>query len=88
MLFDLVIPGAHRALLLQLGALLVAGGSAAALIQVTRDIGVLRLSGRIQATAEPAIVDHLLDLPVTFFQRYLAAISPDGVLASARCASR
>jgi NHLM bacteriocin system ABC transporter ATP-binding protein len=80
-LFDLVLPGAHRPLLLQLGAGLAIAALAAALFQVTRDIAVLRLSGRIQATVEPAIVDRLLDLPATFFHRYTAGDLGGRVLA-------
>jgi ATP-binding cassette subfamily C protein len=80
-LFDLVIPGGHRLLLLQLGAWLAAGALAAALVQVARDGAILRLSGRLQATVEPAIVDRLLDLPVTFFRRYLAGDLAGRILA-------
>jgi NHLM bacteriocin system ABC transporter ATP-binding protein len=80
-LFDLVIPGAHRSLLLQLGAGLAIAAVSAALFQVARDVAVLRLSGRIQAAVEPAIMDRLLDLPATFFRRYTAGDLSGRVLA-------
>jgi ATP-binding cassette subfamily C protein len=80
-LFDLVIPGGHRSLLLQLGAWLAVVALAGSLCQLVRDVAVLRLSGWIQASMEPAIVDRLLDLPVTFYQQYLAGDLAGRVLA-------
>src|SRR5262249_28057884 len=72
LLFDLAIPGGHGPLVLQLGGWLAAGALVAALFQVARDLALLRISGMIQATVEPAMLDRLLDLPVAFSQRYLA----------------
>jgi ATP-binding cassette subfamily C protein len=80
-LFDLVIPGAHRSLLLQLGVGLAIAAISTALFQVARDVAVLRLSGRLQATVEPAMMDRLLDLPATFFRGYAAGDLSGRVLA-------
>jgi ATP-binding cassette subfamily C protein len=71
-LFDLAIPGAQRSLLLQLGVGLLVAAVAAALFELTRAMAVLRLSGKMSAAIETAIMDRLLELPTTFFRRYTA----------------
>jgi ATP-binding cassette subfamily C protein len=72
LLFDLAIPGGHRSLLLQLGTGLAVCALASATFQAVCDVAIVRLSGRIQATVEPALLDRLLELPVAFFRRYPA----------------
>jgi NHLM bacteriocin system ABC transporter ATP-binding protein len=71
-LFSLVIPGAHVSLLLQLGLALVLAAGVAALFQVVRDLAVLRVATKMQVSIEPALIDRLLELPVTFFREYSA----------------
>ena len=72
LLFDLAIPGGHRSLVLQLGVGLAVCALASAAFQVVCDVAIVRLSGRIQSTVEPALLDRLLELPVAFFRRYTA----------------
>ena len=72
LLFDLAIPGGHRPLVLQLGVGLAVCALAGAAFQVVCDAAIVRLSGRLQSTVEPAHLDRLLELPVAFFRRYAA----------------
>jgi NHLM bacteriocin system ABC transporter ATP-binding protein len=71
-LFSLVIPGAHLSLLLQLGLLLLIAAIVAAVFQVVRELAVVRLATRMQESIEAAMMDRLLNLPVTFFRDYSA----------------
>ncbi|HEY7062222.1 MAG TPA: NHLP bacteriocin export ABC transporter permease/ATPase subunit [Chloroflexota bacterium] len=71
-LFDLVIPGAHRALLFQIGLGLVIAAAASALFGMVRDLAVLRLSGRMDGAIQAAVMDRLLELPTPFFRGYSA----------------
>jgi ATP-binding cassette subfamily C protein len=72
LLFDLVIPGSHLNLLLQLGAGLVLAALVMGAFEVVREIALLRLGARFQAALEPAIMDRLLDLPGRFFRDFTA----------------
>jgi len=71
-LFDTVIPSAERGQLLQLGLALLISALAAAMFQRTRNIAVLRLEGRLDASLQAAVWDRLLRLPVPFFRNYSA----------------
>jgi NHLM bacteriocin system ABC transporter ATP-binding protein len=71
-LFDMVIPGAHRSLLLQLGLGLVIAAGATWLFTMVRDLSVARLTSRMDGAIQAALVDRLLELPTTFFRRYTA----------------
>jgi ATP-binding cassette subfamily C protein len=71
-LFDVVIPGAQRAQLVQLSLGLLFAALAAVLFQVVRGLAVLRLRGRLGAALEAAVWDRLLTLPSGFFRAYEA----------------
>lgn len=70
--FDQAIPQAERTLLLQmcLGVFLVAIGSAA--FKITQNVAMIRIQSRMDYSAQSAIWDRLLNLPVTFFRGYSA----------------
>src|SRR5207302_9510371 len=70
--FDEVIPGGLRPQLLQIRVVLVASAGAVALFQVTRNIAILRIEGKMDASIQAAVFDRLLDLPTTFFRDYSA----------------
>src|SRR5262249_17947665 len=71
-IFDQVVPGGLRSQLLQIGIVLVGSAAAMALFQVTRNIAILRIEGKLDASIQAAVFDRLLDLPTTFFRRYSA----------------
>ena len=53
-----------------LGLLIAAGANA--LFTMVRDLAVLRLSGRMDAVIQAAVIDRMLELPTTFFRQYTA----------------
>lgn len=69
-LFDSVIPSAARTQLLQLGLALLVSSLAAGLFQLTQNIALLRMEGRLDVTILSAVWDRLLRLPVPFFREY------------------
>jgi NHLM bacteriocin system ABC transporter ATP-binding protein len=69
-IFDRVIPGAERGQLVQLAWLLLAAAFSTALFTLVRSLAVLRLEGRIDATAQAAMWDRVLRLPVPFFRNF------------------
>lgn len=72
LLFDQAIPGAQRSLLLQMGGGLIAAAVASLLFQISREIAVLRLSGRMDSSIQAAVIDRLVNLPAPFFRQYSA----------------
>jgi len=71
-IFDQVIPGGLRPQLAQVGIVLVGSAVAVALFQVTRNIAILRIESKMDASVQAAVFDRLLDLPTTFFRSYSA----------------
>ena len=71
-LFDAVIPGFQRNQLIQIGLALLVSAMASAMFQLTRNMAVLRLESKLDASAQAAIWDRLLRLPAPFFRRYAA----------------
>ncbi len=71
-IFDSVIPGADRGQLLQLTVFLLVGALATALFSLVRSFAVIRMEGRIDSVAQPAMWDRVLRLPVPFFRNYSA----------------
>ncbi|HSU14673.1 NHLP bacteriocin export ABC transporter permease/ATPase subunit [Longimicrobium sp.] len=68
LLFNSVIPGAERAQLAQLTAVLLAVAVAAALFQLTRAVALTRIEGKAGAAVQAAVWDRLLSLPPGFFR--------------------
>jgi len=71
-IFDDVIPGAQRHALTELIGFLIVSGFAAALFSLSRQIAVVRLEGKIDASMQAAVWDRTMALPVPFFRQYAA----------------
>jgi ATP-binding cassette subfamily C protein len=71
-LFDTAIPGAQRNLLLQIAAGLLIAAVATLSFQVSREVAMLRLSGKMDAEIQAAVIGRILELPATFFRQYTA----------------
>jgi NHLM bacteriocin system ABC transporter ATP-binding protein len=69
-IFDTIIPGAQQSLLLQIAAILLIVALSTAAFQITRDIAVLRIEGKMESVLQAATIDRLLDLPPRFFRSY------------------
>jgi NHLM bacteriocin system ABC transporter ATP-binding protein len=69
-LFNTVIPGAQRAELLQMTAVLLACAVANALFSVAQSVALLRIETRASAALQAAVWDRLLFLPLPFFRGY------------------
>ncbi|HXI57351.1 MAG TPA: NHLP bacteriocin export ABC transporter permease/ATPase subunit, partial [Polyangia bacterium] len=70
--FDRVVPGAERTLLVQIVLVLFAVYLGASLFDVARGLALVRVQTRLDAGVEAAVWDRLLRLPVPFFRRYSA----------------
>jgi NHLM bacteriocin system ABC transporter ATP-binding protein len=71
-LFNQIIPGAQRAQLMQLAGLLAAGAVGAWMFEITRNLALLRIEGKMGVSLQAAVWDRLLSLPVSFFRDYNA----------------
>ena len=72
LIFDSVIPGADRGELFHLTGFLLVAALATALFSLVRSFAVIRMEGRIDSVAQPAMWDRVLRLPVPFFRNYSA----------------
>ena len=70
LLYGRVIPGADRPRLLQMFLVLAVAALGAAAFQITRQIAVLRLTGKIDGSVQAAVWNRLLALPSAFFRRF------------------
>ena len=70
--FDNLIPGAQRGLLLQLTLVLALVYGGQALFDVARGLAMLRAQTRMDSRLEAGIWDRLLSLPLPFFREYSA----------------
>ncbi|MFO0567734.1 MAG: NHLP bacteriocin export ABC transporter permease/ATPase subunit [Polyangiaceae bacterium] len=70
--FDTLIPGAERGLLLQLMLVLFCVYVGHGLFDVARGLALVRAQTRMDVTLEAAIWDRLLALPLPFFREYSA----------------
>jgi len=71
-IFDSVIPGSNRALLLQIFLLLLVVVFCVSLFQMVQSFTMLRLEGRMDSAVQAAVWDRLLSLPAPFFRNYSA----------------
>jgi NHLM bacteriocin system ABC transporter ATP-binding protein len=71
-LFGTIVPESNRRQLLVVTMGLLVGAVAAALFQLSRDIALLRLEGKMGVSIESGIWDRLLRLPAPFFCRFAA----------------
>jgi ATP-binding cassette subfamily C protein len=70
--FETIIPAAERGQLLLLTLGLGVAAVAAALVEGTRNIALLRIESKADGAVEAGLWDRLLALPVPFFRRYTA----------------
>ncbi len=70
--FDHLIPGAERALLLQLTVVLALVYVGQALFDVARGLAIVRAQTRMDSTLEAGVWDRLLALPLPFFRQFSA----------------
>ena len=70
--FDRVIPGADRSLLMLVVFALTATALAAVLVRFARNVAVLRLETRMDVGLQSGLWDRLLNLPPSFFRRFPA----------------
>lgn len=70
--FDRLIPGAERGLLLQLTIVLALIYIGQSLFNVARGLAIVRFETRMDARLEAGVWDRLLNLPLPFFRQYSA----------------
>lgn len=70
--FDSIIPGAERALLVQLTFVLALVYVGEGLFDLARSFTLVRAETRMDATLEAGVWDRLLSLPLPFFREYSA----------------
>ncbi len=71
-IFSQVIPGADRISLVQLVLGLGVAALTMSMFQITRDVAILRMEGKVDGQLQAAIWDRVLSLPVPFFRNYSA----------------
>jgi ATP-binding cassette subfamily C protein len=81
-LFDIAVPQGSRSQLLVVTLALLVCAIAGLLFQLSRDLVLLRLKGKMGSAIESGIWDRLLALPAPFFRRYAAgdlAVRANGI---------
>jgi len=68
--FDSIIPGAERSLLLQVVLLLVALAIGSTVLGLVRAVSMVRVGTKMSTSVQAAVWDRLLNLPVKFFRDY------------------
>jgi NHLM bacteriocin system ABC transporter ATP-binding protein len=71
-IFDNLIPGAERGLLLQLTFVLLFVYLGESLFDIARGLATVRVQTRMDSTLEAGVWDRLLSLPLPFFREYSA----------------
>lgn len=71
-IFDEIIPGSQRRALTEVVIVLIVSAFATALFGLTRQLAVVRLEAKMDASTQAAIWDRTLALPVPFFRDYTA----------------
>ncbi len=64
------VESANRPMIVQGGLIVIMSGLVAAALSVVQNLAVLRIQGSVTARTQTAVWSRLLQLPVTFFQRY------------------
>jgi ATP-binding cassette subfamily C protein len=70
--FDTAIPQAERGMLFQFAGGLFLMALCQAAFKITQSIATIRMQGKMDYSAQAAVWDRLLDLPMTFFRGYSA----------------
>lgn len=68
--FAHIIPGHHSGQLIQVGLALIMTAAAHVIFKITGDVALLRIEGRMAGKLQAGILDRLLRLPSSFFNRY------------------
>lgn len=71
-IFDSVIPDGEKAMLTQIGFLLITIAATTFAFNLTRAFAMHRIEGKTESDLQAAIWDRLLSLPVPFFKDYTA----------------
>jgi NHLM bacteriocin system ABC transporter ATP-binding protein len=71
-LIDNAIPDSDKGLLLQIGIGLLAAALGTALFRLSQNLALLRLETIAESSAQTAVWDRLLSLPISFARRYTA----------------
>ncbi|MCX4241598.1 NHLP bacteriocin export ABC transporter permease/ATPase subunit [Paraliomyxa miuraensis] len=71
-IFDAIIPGAERGLLLQVVLLLVGLAIGSTVLGLVRSVAMIRVGTKMSIGVQAATWDRLLSLPVSFFRDYTA----------------
>ena len=71
-IFDIVIPQAEKNILLHITLVLFVLGIAGLVFRIAQSIALLRIEGKFDPAANAAVMDRLLNLPVSFFRNYSA----------------
>lgn len=71
-IIDRVVPGHNVGVLAQVAVGLLIMAFATLVFDVTQDIALVRLEGKVAGLLQPAIVDRLVRLPSSFFRQYNA----------------
>ncbi len=69
---DTVIPESDRPQLLLLMSAMASAAVAMAVFQVVRGVAMVRLEGRMNMSVSSALLDRILNMPVSFFRRFTA----------------
>jgi len=69
-IIDRVVPGHNVGVLAQVAVGLLIMAFATLVFDVTQDIALVRLEGKVAGLLQPAIVDRLVRLPSSFFRQY------------------
>jgi NHLM bacteriocin system ABC transporter ATP-binding protein len=70
--FDTAIPQAERSMLVQFAVGLFMVALTQAAFKITQAMAMLRVQGRMDYSAQAAVWDRLMDLPLTFYRDYSA----------------
>ncbi|HCU93557.1 MAG TPA: NHLP bacteriocin export ABC transporter permease/ATPase subunit [Actinobacteria bacterium] len=68
--YNQVLPTGNRSLLLAISLLLIGATITWGLVALAQNLVVVRISGHLEASLDPGLMDRILQLPATFLRRY------------------
>lgn len=68
--YNQVLPTGNRSLLLAVSALLIGASITWGLVSLSQNLVIVRISGHLEASLDPGLMDRILQLPATFLRRY------------------
>ncbi len=69
-IFDEVIPGVQLSQLFMLSMAMIVAGIATATFEFTRRMALLRMEGRMDQHVQGAVIDRLIELPMSFYKNF------------------